>query len=190
MLKLAFRTVLLVAAVVLFAADLFQTSLGDALILAFWTALAAEMLHRLIPGKHYKKSISNPARLHKGAALSALAWLVITAGVLLTLYFLDALTPVAVLIIALAYAVSDMIFIIFFCPFQKFFMKNRCCETCRIHDWDYFMMCAPLILFPSVFSISLFVLSAAVLLRWELSLPRDKSPNCKQCKSRLCHFKP
>jgi len=198
-LKLIFRTALLGLAILNF---------GDLVKWVFGITLAIEMMLRIIPNKlipigarkHFASSyapvgsvanVSDKKRLHKGAVLSALSWLLITGSVLFALFFLDALTPQIVLIIALVYAVCDMVFIIFFCPFQKFFMKNRCCVECRIHNWDYFMMCAPLIIFPSVFSVSLFVIALAVLLRWEISLRKNphfftkntnKNLQCSECR--------
>jgi hypothetical protein len=43
-----------------------------------------------------------------------------------------------------AYSICDIICILFFCPFQTWFMKNKCCSTCRIYNWDYAMMFTPL----------------------------------------------
>ena len=35
---------------------------------------------------------------------------------------------------------------LFFCPFQTWLMKNKCCNTCRIYNWDYIMMFTPLLM--------------------------------------------
>ena len=47
-------------------------------------------------------------------------------------------------LVCLFYGVCDMICILFFCPFQSWFLKNKCCCTCRIYNWDYAMMFTPL----------------------------------------------
>ena len=201
--KLAFRAILLVVAIVNF---------NNAIIWIFWGALVIEMLCRIIPNKrvsigarkHFANSYApmpdmvHDKKLHKGAFLSAIAWFLTTGSALFILFLLDALTPAVVLIAALAFSVLDMLFIIFFCPFQKLFMQNHCCTECRIHNWDYFMMCAPLIIFPTVFSISLFILATAVLLRWEFSVHKNphfftrktnKNLHCDKCEDKLCHYK-
>jgi len=221
-LKLLFRVVLLGLAVVLFVVDremldftaIQGVNFGSVLLGIFWIVLVVEMIFRLIPNKrvamgarkHFAYSYSPvqkstsplPHGLHQGAFLSALAWFVITGVGLLVLFLLELLSPQIVFIIAIAYAVVDLVFILFFCPFQKLFMKNFCCVDCRIYNWDYFMMCAPLILFPSMFSVSLFVLAVAVLLRWEISIRKNphffvratnKSLHCSSCKDKLCKLK-
>ncbi|MCL2356658.1 MAG: hypothetical protein FWC70_05805 [Defluviitaleaceae bacterium] len=103
----------------------------------------------------------------------AISWGAITAAVIFAAFFFGVLTPGLMLIFALVYSVVDSIFTTFFCPFRAIFMRNRCCVVCRIYNWDYMMMCAPLIVFPGVFSVSLFLLAAAVLLQWEISLRRN-----------------
>ncbi|MCL2399086.1 MAG: hypothetical protein FWC91_04980 [Defluviitaleaceae bacterium] len=134
-------------------------------------------------------------RKNKGALLSAFAWLTASTSILFVLYLLDMLTPVTVLILALIYSVLDIAFILFFCPFRAFFMRNRCCVVCRIYNWDYFMMCALLILFPSFYSLSLFLLSMVVVLCWETSLHKNphffmretnENLSCSLCKDIHC----
>ena len=58
-------------------------------------------------------------------------------------------------ILAMVYSVCDMICILYFCPFQTWIMKNRCCTNCYIYNWDYAMMFTPLILVRTWFSWSL-----------------------------------
>jgi hypothetical protein len=182
---------------------------------AIWLIFVVEMLFRLIPNKsiamgarkHFSSSFkpANPvgevkegANLHKGVFLSVAGWFVITAAILIGLHFMGRLSPATVLILALVYSVFDVVFILFFCPFQRFFMRNFCCNSCRIHNWDYFFMFAPLLLFPSVFSVSLALISVAVIIRWEVALKknphffkRETNGNlrCDSCTDKLCKFK-
>ena len=136
-------------------------------------------------------------RLHKGAFLSAVTWIAVTGMIFLIFYGLGSLTPAAAVLVALLYAVCDLVFILFFCPFQVLFMRNRCCASCRIYNWDCLMMCAPLILFPHAYSVSLFLLSAAALFLWERALRRhphfflretNKNLRCERCEEKLCTF--
>ena len=167
---------------------------GGALLIVTFFMLAVGMLFRIIPNrriaigarKHFTCSYRLPLveisaeeaaaaqkRLHRGAFLSGLSWAVITAMLLFALFLFDLLTPGAVVVIALFYSVIDLVFILTFCPFRALFMRNRCCTVCRIYNWDYFMMCAPLIVFPSVYSVGLFLLSVAILIRWELAIKKN-----------------
>ena len=227
---LVFRSVLLLTAVCLYffyreALDytaIFQKGLCGALLWVVWLTLVINMLYRFFPNrriatgarKHFactysaalptgngaeEKQIS-PEQLHKGALLSGLGWFVISAAVIVALFLLDMLSPAIILIFALVYAAFDLIFVLFFCPLQAFFMHNRCCVSCRIYNWDYFMICAPLIVFPNFYSVSLFLLSLAVLLRWEIAVMKtphyftketNASLTCKSCDEKLCrlHYK-
>jgi len=204
--RLALYLVLLIFAVAL-------SEHSDWLLTAIWIFFAVQMMFCIVPNKdiaigarkHFAGSYDPgsdtkavPNISHKGAAFCALGWFAITVGMVITLHFLDMLTAQTVLIIALGYAVVDVIFILFFCPFRGFFMRNRCCATCRIHNWDWLMKCAVLILFPSFFSVSLFALSVVVLLRWEVSLWRNPhyfSPKtnqnlqCATCVDKLCRLR-
>jgi len=187
--RLFLRTLLLAAAIFLYLRDetLLDFTAGAVLPWLVWLSLAIEMLYRIIPNtriaigarKHF--AVSYTARenneplpdLHTGAAASAAAWLLCTAALVLALRAFGLLSPGVVLILMLFYSFVDLLFIMVFCPFRALFMKNRCCAVCRIYNWDYIMMCAPLLVFPGVYSISLFALSAAVVFVWERSLRRN-----------------
>ena len=219
-----FRGLLLGAALCLYFVDadrldftaVFKQGFGGVFLWIIWISLVLDMLYRLIPNrritigarKHYSCSYSAASEsndtseslkgLHKGALSSAIFWLAVSGTILFVLFSFNMLTPAAVLIVMLVYGLCDLIFILFFCPFQKLFMGNRCCTVCRIYNWDYFMMCAPLILFPGIYSLSLVLLSAAVLLRWEIALGKNPrffiretngNLSCEACKDRLCKMK-
>jgi len=222
-LKFFFRAVLLAVAILLYFVDveridfltIFQQGISGVFLWIVWIMLVSEMLLRIIPNKriaigsrkHYacsykaasssetvaKKSDTKPEILHKGAFMSAVAWFAVSAAIITALFFLDILSPAAVLVFMLVLAVLDLVFILLFCPFRAFFMKNKCCTVCRIYNWDYIMMCAPMILFPSFYSISLVVLSLIVLLRWEIALFKNpyyflsktnENLRCEYCKEK------
>ena len=205
---LFFRILLLVAAVFLYIAE---TELFLWIEWVTWVVLAAGMLRRIFPDKrvaagarkHVKRFYIEAGRpssavskhLHKGAFLSGLMWLAITVAILFGLFAFNLLTPQTVLLLALLYAVADLVFILIFCPLQAFFMKNACCTTCRIYNWDYFMICAPLIVFPSFYSISLVVLAAVVVVQWEVAVRKNpqffvRESNaeltCAACRDKTC----
>lgn len=102
------------------------------------------------------------------------------------------------LLLCMAYAVCDMICILFFCPFQTWFLKNKCCSTCRIYNWDYAMMFTPLFFVQKPYTWSLLALSIALLARWEITFfrhPERFSVNtngylaCTNCSEKLCREK-
>ena len=91
--------------------------------------------------------------------------------------------------------VCDLICVLFWCPFRHFIMKNRCCTTCRIFNWDHLMMFTPLIYVGGFFCTSLVVLSIMVFLVWEWTAfhhPErfDEGVNlalrCTECTDLLC----
>lgn len=199
--------------------DMLHRGFNGVFLWVVWAVMVAGMLLRLAPNKriaigarkHYGSSyhaahlaqganepvgmIAKRNRLHKGAITSAIAWIVFNAVVFIMFSLKDLLTPMMTMILMLFYSVCDMVCILIFCPFKVFFLSNRCCVDCRIHNWDYLMMCTPLILFPSLYSLSLLLLSAAVVLRWELALWRNpnyfmsetnENLRCERCSDRLC----
>ena len=198
-----------------------QLGIPQAFLWLIWFSLIFGMLFRVIPNKRialgarkhfvcsYEPAGTDEAltasaqvqlrkRMNRGALASLLSWFGITSVVLLVLYLCGMLSPASVLIIALAFGVLDLIFIIFFCPFQKLFMRNTCCTVCRIHNWDYLMMCLPLLLFPSFFSLTLVILALTVVMRWELaffknpqlfSQATNRNLRCNSCDDKLCRFK-
>jgi|LGOV01.1.fsa_nt_gb hypothetical protein len=62
---------------------------------------------------------------------------------------------------------SDYFCIVLWCPFQNLFLKNSCCNTCRISNWDRLMKFAILIFIPNFYTISIFVLAVIIFLYWE-----------------------
>ena len=222
---LVFRILLLASAICLYIVGaqkpdftvIDKHGFGRLLNAVVWLSLVAGMLFRLFPNrriamgarKHYacsygavlhKEKGSNKTSaarkgLHKGAFFCGVAWVLFNSAIFFVLSMFGALTPSSAMLIMLAYSVFDIICILFFCPFQLLFMRNRCCVTCRIYNWDYLMMCTPLILFPSAFSVSLLLLSAAVVVRWEIALRRrphyfieetNEKLRCEKCEERFC----
>ena len=126
-----------------------------------------------------------------------LSWIVLN-GLIALLYFLGYIDWGILLLIAIAYSVCDMICILFFCPFQTWMMKNRCCQTCRIYNWDYAMMFTPLMFVNNIYAHILVGLSLVLLLRWELCFflhperfyeQSNLNLSCAACREKLCHHK-
>lgn len=119
-------------------------------------------------------------------------------GVIGLLYFRKVIDAGILVLISLAYGVCDMICILFFCPLQTWFMKNRCCTVCRIYNWDFVMMFTPFVFIPTPFTWGMLGMSLALLIRWEITYRRhperfSESTNaclsCANCQEKLCHHK-
>ena len=119
-------------------------------------------------------------------------------GIFGLLYHFKIIDASFLLLLTCFYFVCDYICILFFCPFQRFIMKNKCCVNCRIFDWGHFMMFTPMIFIPSFFSWSLFFMSLIVMLRWEIIYRTrtvmfyqhtNSSLQCNNCKDKLCGIK-
>ena len=221
--QLVFRALLLAVAIWFYSAGaekldftgLPRSDTGAGFLYLVFLALAVGMMLRIFPNrripmgarKHFsagpppensqKVSRSMLKQLHKGAFVSALAWICLNAAVFAALHVFNMLNPGAAVVLMLAYAVCDIICILIFCPFQAFFMGNRCCSVCRIYNWDYLMICTPMIPFLHPYSAGLLLLSAAVVIRWEtavLSKPylfieeTNENLGCTLCEDRLCRL--
>ena len=89
------------------------------------------------------------------------------------------------LLISCTYSVCDMICILFFCPFQTWFLKNKCCSACRIYNWDYAMMFTPLFFVMKPYTWGLLALSVALLIRWEITFYRHPERFSEQTNEYL-----
>jgi hypothetical protein len=94
-----------------------------------------------------------------------------------------------------AFYVCDLICVLFWCPFRVWMMKNRCCTTCRIFNWDHFMMFTPFLFVPGVYSWSLAIPAVVIYVIWEIQIythPErftdacNDTLKCKNCTDRLC----
>ena len=182
-----------------------------AIIYVTWAVFAVEMVMRFFPSKYespgcqkqfarnYIKSGSTEISIpdNNAAVLIALIWIVFN-GIFGALYLTGILDDGIMILLCSAYSVCDIVCILFFCPFQTWFMKNKCCSTCRMYNWDYAMMFTPLFFIRKPYSWSLLALSVALLIRWEITFylhPERFSEKtndylqCKNCTEKLCAHK-
>ena len=181
------------------------------ILVVTWAIFVVEMVLRFFPSRfespgcqkqfrqNYIKSGETNIVIHdnNAAILVALIWIIFN-GLIGGLRMLDILDDGVLILLCSAYSVCDLICILFFCPFQSWLMKNKCCVTCRIYNWDYAMMFTPLFFVRRDYAWSLLVLSVALLIRWEITFyrhPERFSENtneylqCKNCQERLCSHK-
>ena len=218
-LKLVYRSALFLTAAVLYLVNCSRNT--DALFDDFerqpvfltlvWLIFVTEMIFRFFPSKiesmgcqkqfacnYQATSASEPVLQSSGATWSvAAAWILLNAAIA-ALYFMHIIDQGILLLISLAYSVCDMICILFFCPFQAWFMKNKCCTSCRIYNWDYAMMFTPLMFVRKFYAQSLFVIALILLVKWEImvkahperfSEATNRSLSCAVCTEKLCHHK-
>ncbi len=189
---------------------------GVTVVHLLWVLFMGIMVSHLIPNKflsmggrkakksEYYPTEYNPQDLadyrkkqNKAAFRILVVWLAFNA-VFGILYLSGILLSADLLMLTVFFFLCDYICILLFCPFQTFFMKNKCCINCRIYDWGHFMMFTPMLFIPSFYSLSLFFTSLAVLIRWEISYARhperffegsNKILQCANCKERTCLVK-
>ncbi len=147
--------------------------------------------------KNYAILLEEKRELNKGALLVLFAWVVLNLFIG-ALYFAEIINQGMLVLISMFYFLSDVICVIIYCPFQKIFMKNRCCVTCRIFNWDSIMLCTPLLFIPSWFAYTLCALALFLLIRWEIVFNRhperfserfNLSLRCVGCREKLCRMK-
>lgn len=121
-------------------------------------------------------------------------WALLTASIG-ALYFLGVIDSKVLLLITVAFYVFDLVCVLFWCPFRAWFMKNRCCTTCRIFNWDHMMMFSPIVFVPGFYTWSLCLCGVIVLVVWEISFAlhperfwegSNEALKCRSCTDRLC----
>ena len=184
---------------------------GYAVAVIFWVVFVIEMVCRLFPSKlespgcqkqfarNYIRSGRADIIIHDNhATLMALIIWVLFNMVFGALHMAGILDDGLMLLLCSAYSICDHICILFFCPFQSWLLKNKCCTTCRIYNWDFAMIFTPLFFIEKSYLLVLLLLALAILMRWEITFfrhPERFSENtneylrCENCKEKLCVHK-
>ena len=110
------------------------------------------------------------------------------------LHHMGVMSDLALFMTAVVFYVCDLICVLIWCPF-RLIMRNRCCTTCRIFNWDHLMMFSPLLFFPSFYCWSLLALSIAACAVWEIFIflhperfweGANAALTCASCTDKLC----
>ena len=129
----------------------------------------------------------------KAAYKVFILWCLLIAAVGI-LYYTGILGKIGLFMISVLFYVCDLICVLIWCPF-RLLMKNRCCTTCRIFNWDHLMMFSPIIFIGGFYAVSLVIMALLVWIIWELCVvlyPErfwDKSNaalKCSECRDKLC----
>jgi len=219
--KLTFRSFLFMSALILYIYNrLHKTGSSFSgfdenkiVLVIIWCIFTVEMILRFIPSrfesmgcqKQFKANYHPTAEPKENAELLApvRTWTVIAAwfalnGLIGLLYYTHVIDEGILLLISLAYSVCDMICILFFCPFQEWMMKNKCCGSCRIYNWDFAMMFTPFLVIKNFYTWSLLGVALLLLIVWEIHYRvyperfyenTNLSLTCQNCQEKLCHHK-
>ena len=180
-----------------------------------WLVWMGDMLLQLIPAKKdlalgskklfsqyfkpVREKIDLPAlkRYILGTTKAAYKIFIIWAGLIAllgSLYARGILNTTGLFMISAAFYVCDLICVLFWCPF-RLLMKNRCCTTCRIFNWDHLMMFTPMLFVGSFYTLSLLAMAVVVWMAWEFSVlihperfwyMSNKTLQCAACTDKLC----
>ena len=147
-----------------------------------------------IHGKNNKIALRNYIKNTTASAYKVfIIWtlLIILIGIL---YYFNIINKIWLFMFSVFFYICDLICVLIWCPF-RLIMKNKCCTTCRIFNWDHLMMFSPLIFCGGFFAISLVVMSFLAWLIWELSIllyperfseMTNISLRCSNCTDKLC----
>ena len=180
-----------------------------------WIYLVNQVLKVILPSrskntyngklflKHYKerpnynreKLLKQTKDMNKRVLNVAAFWIGLNS-ILFYIYFRLNLNQSYAIMLFLFYYWADMVCVNIWCPFHKLFMKNKCCNTCRIYNWDHIMFFTPFILIPSFWTYSLFALGVVAAVQWEYQLKKyperfsevsNLNLNCGSCVNE-CRF--
>jgi len=217
--RLVYRSLLMVGFLALYLSCRFRggEDISSALerrplmLILIWSVFTTEMILRFFPSglespgsqKQFRRNYIKTGKTHiemhdnNATVLVALIWISFN-GIFGALHMLGLLDDGIMILLSCAYSVCDMICILFFCPFQSWFLRNKCCSSCRIYNWDYAMMFTPLFFVRRFYTWSLLFLSVALLARWEITFYKfperfSEETNgylrCASCTEKLCAHK-
>ncbi len=129
----------------------------------------------------------------KAAYKVMMIWVILIAAIG-GLYYANIINKLWLFMISVFFYVCDLICVLIWCPF-RLIMKNKCCTTCRIFNWDHLMMFSPLIFVGGFFATSLVAMALLAWLIWELCViiyperfweMTNLSLKCCECTDKLC----
>lgn len=144
--------------------------------------------------KHIKSVMQRQIKANVGAFKVLILWLSLFAITGIA-KMCGLFTHKELFLIAAFLYLCDVICVLFYCPFQKLLMHNKCCATCRIFNWDHLMIFSPLIYVTGVYTALIVTLSLISLLIWEFRYyahperffeETNDTLKCANCKEKMC----
>ena len=139
-------------------------------------------IYKYIPNMKYsKKFYQSPPKFDKNKLESikksnnkrALFTFILYFGALtfigLAYQTLEFLEDTHIYLLFLLLNAMDYFCILIWCPFKDIILKNSCCYTCRITNWDRFMKSYILVFVPNVFTLTIVFLGFINFIIWEFN---------------------
>ena len=127
------------------------------------------------------------------AYIVMIVWVLFIGGIA-ALYYLGIINKMILFMCTVAFYVCDLICVLIWCPF-RLIMKNKCCTTCRIFNWDHLMMFSPSIFIGGFYALSLVCMAVLCFVVWEVAVlvfPErfseitNEALRCNNCTDKLC----
>ena len=140
------------------------------------------------------KALQNYVVTTTKAAYKVFVLWVLLIAVIGVLYYLGIIDKTGLFMISVFFYVCDLICVLVWCPF-RLIMRNKCCTTCRIFNWDHLMMFSPLIYVGGFYAVSLVIIAFVAWLVWEICVMiyperfwemTNVSLKCSECTDKLC----
>lgn len=202
--------------VVFFIFPDFISQIPDFVYTIFWLAFVIDILIVMIPrfakytpsGKHLKKffreksykkeDLLNYIKKMRSRTLITFSIYLLILGFIGFQYYTNKIDRNHIFLIVITLNFIDYFSIHTWCIFHKIFIKNRCCNVCRIYNWDHFLKFGPFVFILEFRSLSLFILGLLALIQWEvifLLYPErftdisNDNLKCSNCTLQKCRFK-
>lgn len=142
---------------------------------------------------NYKKLKQYIVFTTKSAYKVFIIWCILI-GAIGVLYSRGIIDAAIMVLISIFFYMCDLICVLIWCPF-RLIMKNRCCTTCRIFNWDHLMMFSPFIFVRGFFTCTLLFMSLVIWAIWELCVMlyperfwenTNTALRCSECTDKLC----
>lgn len=155
--------------------------------------LFANRFRPIVEKINYKALKNYVVTTTKAAYKVFLIWTALIAC-LGVLYYNGIMGKIGLFMTSVLFYVCDLICVLVWCPF-RLIMKNKCCTTCRIFNWDHLMMFTPLIFVGGFFCTSLVIMAFLAWLVWELCVMMyperfcemtNAALKCSECTDKLC----
>lgn len=193
----------------------FRITSGIHICHVLWLMLFLSMIKACIPklnnhiasgklfNRHYRNSANsyNKEVLNKinkrsniGALESLILWIIVLIIIGIS-YYIGIIDKLELFVITVILYWTDKFCILVWCPFRTWFIKNKCCNSCRIYNWGYAMVISPLIFIPNFFTYSLITFSIFIIIQWEylhIRYPErfleisNENLRCNNCLKGIC----
>ena len=153
-----------------------------------------ESLFRPIKEKINYKNLKQYIKDTTASAYKVMMIWVLLTIVISLLHLSGVIDTGMMILLSTFFYVCDLICVLIWCPF-RLIMKNKCCTTCRIFNWDHLMMFLPIITVNSFYSWSLVIFSFLIWLVWEVCVftyperfweNSNMALKCSECTDKLC----